>query len=354
MWREGRHASRCYGATRFRIQPGSSRRDRLEHIANVYHGVNGDHPPILQALIIISGCNEESRMPKTLLALFAASLNCAFGLGAQGVSPLRRVDMKLDAIADSESYLVYAYRIVNAPESRGGAAVFSLDVSAPQGTGFPTLPATGRFYHGAGFPHVVLAQFRDHVPVGPISPTNWEAFLTREATLDWYGSHGGFEGDIDSIAPGDSLPGFALRSPYLPGVRKSWAAPTFKSCCTELRPPGQSSEPENPNPSEFKILGWTVAPMYPPGKVTLGVVQALLGRVCGGLRWVSDPSVCQDLRAKLNEAAPSRQRGDLEVAKSAVRAFVDELEAQHGAGKPVSDNAYWLLKVNAEYVLSHL
>jgi len=262
--------------------------------------------------------------------------------------------MKLDGIADSESYLVYAYRIVNAPESRGGAAVFSLDVSAPRGTGFPTLPATGRFDHGAGYPGVVLAEFRDHVPVGPISPTNWDAFLRKDATLQWYGSHGGFEGDIDSIAPGDSLRGFALRSPYLPGVRKSWAAPTFKSCCTELRPRGQSSEPENPNPSEFKILGWTVAPMYPPRNVTLSVVRELLGLVCGDLRWVSDPSVCQDLRAKLNEAAPARQRGGHELAKSALKAFMDELEDQHGPGKPVSDNAYWMLKVNGEYLVSHM
>jgi hypothetical protein len=260
--------------------------------------------------------------------------------------------MKVDGIADSESYLVYTYRIVNAPQSRGGAAVFSLDVSAPRGTGFPTLPATGRFYHGAGFPGVVLAQFRDHVPVGPISPTNWEAALTREATLDWYGSHGGFEGDIDSIAHGDSLRGFALRSPYLPGVRKSWAAPTFKSCCTELRPPGQSSGPENPNPSEFKILGWTVAPMYPPRNVTLSVLGGLLGRVCGELGWIGDASACQSLRARLAEAGQAAQQGRLEGG-GGLPGFLSELEAAHGPEKSISDDAYWLLKVNAEYLLKH-
>ncbi len=72
---------------------------------------------------------------KTVLTLFIASLSSSLGLGAQDRSPLRRVDMKVDGIADSESYLVYTYRIVNAPQSRGGAAVFYLDVSAPRRAG---------------------------------------------------------------------------------------------------------------------------------------------------------------------------------------------------------------------------
>jgi len=33
---------------------------------------------------------------------------------------------------------------------------------------------------------------------------------------------------------------------------------------------------------------------------------------------------------------------------------LSELEAQHGVGRPVTDNAYWLLKVNAEFVLGRL
>ena len=185
---------------------------------------------------------------QTFLVLLATLGGRSLTVSAQTISPLHRVEFSLDEVADSERYLVYAYRIVNGRESQGGAAVLSLDVSAPRGTGFPTLPATGRFDHGAGYPGVVLARFRDHVPVGPISPTNWEAFLTRDATLDWYGSHGGFEGDVDSISPGDSLRGFGLRSPYLPGIRQSWAAPTFKSCCTGLRPHSRVS-PKTPTPT---------------------------------------------------------------------------------------------------------
>ncbi len=284
--------------------------------------------------------------------LLATSLCSSFSVRGQGAPPLRRVDLRLDSLADSGAYLVYSYRIVNARESRGGTAVLSLDVSAPRGTGFPTLPATGRFDHGAGYPGVVLTRFRDHVPVGPISPTNWKAFLRKDATLDWYGAHGGFEGDFDSIAPGDSLKGFALRSPYLPGVRALWAAPTFRSCCARVRPGSDASEPENPNPSEFKILGWSVGPTYAPGTVTLDVMAALLTRVCGELAWVEGAQVCHSLRAKLNQAV--QVRGDRDGSSRALLALLEELEAQHGPGKPVNDNAYWLLKANGEYLLAHM
>src|SRR5437773_2217732 len=147
---------------------------------------------------------------KILLTTCAVSLVAALGLRAQATSPLRHVDVRVDGVADSGAYLVYAYRVTNSRESLGGTAIISLDVSAPRGTGFPTLPATGRFMHGAGFPNADLRRFRDHVPVGAISPANWMTFLTRDATLDWFGTHGGFEGDVDSIAPGDSLVGLAL------------------------------------------------------------------------------------------------------------------------------------------------
>ena len=287
----------------------------------------------------------------TLLTLW---LSGSLRLVGQVPSPLARVDQRLDGVADSGTYLVYWYRINNASESRGGAAYFSLDVSAPRGTGFPTLPATGRFMHGAGFRGVDLAQFQDHVPVGPISPTNWESVLTKQATLDWYGGRGGASGEYDNIPPGDSLGGFGLRSPYLPGIRQSWARPTFLSCCAKPRAATATSEAEYPDPSEFKISGRTVGPTVRPEAMTLGLVRADLAQVCGALRWIPDGAMCGPLQATLARAAAAAQRGDRSAATDALRAFVDALDAQHGPGKPVNDNAYWLLKVNGEYLLTHM
>lgn len=284
--------------------------------------------------------------------LFAVLVLTARQLAGQGSSPLRSVEMKVYEIADSGSYYLYRYRTINAPASRGGAATFSLDLSAPAGTGFLTLAWTGRFVHGAAVRGVTGA--RDHVPVGPVSPANWEAFLNKDATLDWYGSHGGFEGDVDSVAPADSADGFALRSPYLPGIRASWAAPTFRSCCTGLRPGNQSSELENPNPREFRVAGWTVGPTVRPGDLSVDRVRADLTQVCGALRWIADSAACGALHASLDPAAAAAHRGDRATVSETLRAFVDALGTRHRVGQAVSDNAYWLLKVDAEYLLAHL
>lgn len=88
--------------------------------------------------------------------------------------------------------------------------------------------------------------------------------------------------------------------------------------------------------------------------MTLRVMNELLGRVCGELRWINEGGVCGRLRATLAPAAEAEQRGQLDAARAALRAFGAELDAQHGPGKPVSDSAYWLLRVNTEYLLAHM
>ena len=290
----------------------------------------------MRALTVLTGC----------LLLWRATV-----VGQRTASPLTGVRVELDSVTSGQEYLVYAYRVANPVESKGGAAAFSIDLSAPRGTGFLTLPATGRFMHGPGFPSVNRSQFREHVPVGPISPSNWMAFLVKDGGLDWFGARGGLSGQFDSIAPGDSLGGFGLRSPFLPGIRPSSADPTFASCCTNLRSPGQSSEPEYPNPSEFRVHGWTVAPTYRPDQMTLGVMAELLDRSCRKLAWVSPREICQILRAKLGPGGSA----DAATVKRSLRAFLEQLDTQHGGvEKHVSDNAYWLLKVNGEYLLAHM
>jgi len=88
--------------------------------------------------------------------------------------------------------------------------------------------------------------------------------------------------------------------------------------------------------------------------MTLGVLTGLLGRMCGELVWISQTNVCQDLRAKLAQSTQAQGRNDRDLAARTLRAFLDQIEAQHGAEKPMNDNAYWLLRVNAEYLLAHM
>ena len=88
----------------------------------------------------------------------------------------------------------------------------------------------------------------------------------------------------------------------------------------------------------------------------LSVIRSDLDRACGELGWITNAGVCRSLEAKLEAAERSLERGNTNSARGQLGAFLQELEAQHGPqpGKHVSDNAYWLLKINVEYVLSRM
>ncbi|HEX7048735.1 MAG TPA: hypothetical protein VF188_00885 [Longimicrobiales bacterium] len=85
-------------------------------------------------------------------------------------------------------------------------------------------------------------------------------------------------------------------------------------------------------------------------------IERDLERLCGDLAWISNAGVCHSLRTKLEQAARAVERGQREAARGQLTAFLQELEAQHGPepGKHVSDDAYWLLRVNVAYLLERL
>ena len=106
------------------------------------------------------------------------------------------------------------------------------------------------------------------------------------------------------------------------------------------------------------VAGFTVGVVPPPtdqSPPSLGVrLRSLLLRVCN-LGWITSDGVCRSLQVKLDQATQSIA-GNRPSARGQLRAFLDELEAQHGTepGKHVTDSAYGLLKINAQYLLSGL
>lgn len=274
-----------------------------------------------------------NRIPRLAFAVFVWLL----GLDPRAAWPqsphnvLARVHLEVTDVADSGAYLIYSYRISNSAESRGGVAVVELDVSAPAGTGRVRLPFTGNVETGGG-------DSFDRVPLGGIAPPRWIAMVGYKGILDWHVYTvllNGWPSSYDSVAAGASKEGFGVRSPYLPGVRRFSAVPTEQSCC---RTP--NAQGELPNAWLLKVQGLTIGPTVRPAEMTLGLLRGDLDQVCGPLHWITDGAVCGSLHAKLATSTPDW------------RGFLDDLEAQHGAGKPVNDNAYWLLKVNATYLLA--
>lgn len=52
----------------------------------------------------------------------------------------------------------------------------------------------------------------------------------------------------------------------------------------------------------------------------------------GELRWIDERGECERLRATLAPASETEQRGKHEAGNGSLRAFLTELEAQHGPG----------------------
>ncbi len=278
---------------------------------------------------------------------FATAFFCGFSpLCAQRVSPLRDVPVRLVSVADSGTYLVYTYRVVNSASSKAGATTVAVELTAPDQAGYATLPATGTFMDSTKPGGV--GDDREHVPVGTITAANWIAHLAKEGWLFWFAAQGDVPWKFDSIAPGDSLEGFGLRSPFFPGIRATFAQPTWASCCSQ-----QPAQGPRPTPNQFRVKGWAVAPTYAPTQVTLDVLRDLLDRSCGEVAWIAPASACNPLREPLVQAATRAGSGDRDGARERVRAFLGALDANHGTGRPVSDNAYWLLRIGAGYLSTH-
>lgn len=111
--------------------------------------------------------------------------------------------------------------------------------------------------------------------------------------------------------------------------------------------------------------GWiavsTIVPARDPSAFdspanAIGLIRIDLAQACVQLGWITNPGVCRSLEAKLEEAARSLRRGRTDAAREQLESFLAELDAEHGAppGKHVNDNAYALLRTNAEYLLSRL
>jgi hypothetical protein len=119
-------------------------------------------------------------------------------------------------------------------------------------------------------------------------------------------------------------------------------------------------EPVRDRMLERSVSGTTVGIVPPPPGATPASLAArarpLLDRSCGDLGWITHTGVCNSLTSKLESARKALEKGDTAAARSNLRDFLDELEAQHGSepGKHVRTAAYALLRPNIEYILQQL
>ena len=175
-----------------------------------------------------------------------------------------------------------------------------------------------------------------------------------------------FERGADGLPAGGVLRG-QFDSARLPGIGGARALGKTAG----VRWPTSDPMPDNEEAGEVVeglsglTGGWwaltTVVPARDPASLenpsqTFAAVIADLSQVCGPLGWITNAGVCNSLRVKLDQAVHASAAGDVDGARSLLQSFLDELDAQHGAepGKHVTDNAYFLLKTNVEFLLTQL
>jgi len=163
----------------------------------------------------------------------------------------------------------------------------------------------------------------------------------------------------EGISPGTSGSGFGVDTRFLPSVVPVavWGLqddieyyPGIYDVRPELGDLVSTVNGMDGGWFETEAVGPAIAPedLADP---TVGIAYLLssLGDACD-LGWLDDATgVCHSLEVKLQQAQASIQ-ADRPSARNQIQAFLNELEAQRG--QHVNENAYWLLKVNAQYVLS--
>jgi hypothetical protein len=186
----------------------------------------------------------------------------------------------------------------------------------------------------------------------PAPGENWDTSTTYKtlAVASW--------GILDALPPpGTATPPLVFEALGLPGIVTYWAMGWFPvpAYNPEDEPPPPMSPREAITASTVQGLAVGVEP-FPNDRSAGNLLTRLLSSTdqsCGSLAWITSATVCTSLKGKLQQASQALTQGDDNAARTQLQSFLTELDAQHDAQGtlPVKDNAYWLLKVNAEYVL---
>jgi hypothetical protein len=175
---------------------------------------------------------------------------------------------------------------------------------------------------------------RTYVPNSALTaPVPWlslRGLVQDSAAAHWFALD-----DESLIRPGQTLGGFTFTASGVLDIVPFRAQGNYKP------PVAEEGDPVQAPPSLWtnSAPGWTIGVVPRPAQDPSALLTRailLLRRACQ-LKWITSEDACHSLRAKLEHA--SQRRDEL-------AAFLQELEAEHR--RHVTDDAYWLLKVNIE------
>jgi hypothetical protein len=265
------------------------------------------------------------------------------------------------AVTPSGSLFSYAYTVSNGAASTAGIWRIWLDLTAARnGISLSEIGLT----NGECFLEPVAAAVRANpraqpmIPVALVGPVAWQCGLALSGTAQWFAPDSALQ-----ISPGQSVGGFTVTSPGLPGLRAVAVEPLLDVQALDVK------LPEDDSPGEIQAYiarvtsirtaasfhATTVGPTAPPANfIPENFLQTVISYKEQAIKqgWIKDQGIGISLDAKLNAAQAALARGDNNTAANVLNALLNEVAAQ--AGKQLSSEAVALLKFNTQYLISKI
>jgi hypothetical protein len=161
----------------------------------------------------------------------------------------------------------------------------------------------------------------------------------------------------DYVPPGAITPDLHFESIGLPGIRTYWAGGHFPL------PPAENLEVTDstvlPDPFVTQMInGQTIGvdpwPSDRSGQALLARLRTLTQNSCSTPpNWITDASLCNQLLTDLDQAESYRASGQSAQARDVLAGYQSRISTGNNSGT-VKSPAFWLLKSNAEIVLTVL
>jgi hypothetical protein len=287
-------------------------------------------------------------MGRAAIPYFALSaLGYAQLLPGEVLPVLKNVEVDTSIIFSTGDIFTYSYIIVNPASNSGKIEAVKIDIS--RATGTVALASEGITSDNSAIETTVNRS--SVIPVGFRSPSKWIAAASDDQTARW-----GAIAAESQIAPGKMQGNFILQTRGLPGVRTVTLQPEFIQTHVD-----EASEEDvvrlKSIEEQTKFNTITIGPDAPKSLEPTLLIDRLsaLTHQAVSLGWIFGPGsdgIANSLDAKLASAKDSVSRGNNTAAKKQLNALINDLDAQRG--KHVNDNAYFLLKTNAQFIISKL
>ncbi len=150
------------------------------------------------------------------------------------------------------------------------------------------------------------------------------------------------------LRPGASMEGFSFKSEGLPGIVTTYSRGDVPIPVVPDDRPVIDKRPKAIDDCvKKKTIGPVPLPEEPVDPVTFAFRMQILTRQSGKLGWIKSETLTNKWAEILDGI--KNYYGDKTRLKDTFNALITELESQRG--KQIDDNAYYLLKLNAEFLL---